>query len=417
MLRLYRAVIIGGLALLVVLLTCSPLWHISASERVVSAWRPTAGPVVSVVRAAPASGGAGAPPAAAPSPAPAQPTAIPAPEIVAAAAPQPVPEDHQLATAIDTYLSGLVDQQYFQGAVLVARGGRVILSKGYGMADAARGTPNTPQTRFRLASVSKQFTATAIMILQARGKLSVQESICAYLDACPDAWRAITVEQLLTHTSGLPNYTDFGSYDPSQAQATTPDELIGRFRDLPLLFAPGSAYMYENSDYVLLGKIVERVSGQPYADFLRDAIFGPLGMRDSGVAAGTEPGDGFAAGYRVFGELAPPLDPSTLFGAGALYSTVEDMYRWDQALYAGRLLPQALLDQMWTPRQSSYGYGWRIDSAFGRRRITHPGLIDGFQTSIARFPDERVTVIVLSNMSGGDVDGVSYFISSLVFGG
>jgi CubicO group peptidase (beta-lactamase class C family) len=341
---------------------------------------------------------------------------------VPAAAPTALPpiaaglQDTAIAAAIDGYLNNLVNVQYFQGAVLVARDGKVILSKGYGMADAARGVANTAQTRFRLASVTKQFTATAIMLLQAQGKLAVGESICLYLEPCPDAWRPITIEHLLTHTSGLPNYTDFGSYEPSQAQPATPDQLVARFRDLPLLFEPGSSYMYENSDYVLLGLIVERASGQSYADFLRDAIFAPLEMRDSGVAAGTA-AEGQAIGYRVFGEPAPALDPSTLFSAGSLYSTVEDLYRWDQALYTTRLLPQPLLDAMWTPHMNNYGYGWMIDSAFGRRRIDHPGLIDGFQTMIARYPDDRVTVIVLSNMTGADVDGVSYYLASLVFGG
>jgi CubicO group peptidase (beta-lactamase class C family) len=412
-----------------VLLTCSPLWNVGAraDKRVISAWRPTptapaisgqAAPAQPASAAARTGGDSSLGAQANLSPAAAQPTTTPAPAIVGVAAPQPAstPQDSQLAASVDAYLNDLASQQYFEGAVLVARNGQVILSKGYGMADATRNIANTPQTRFRLASLTKQFTATAIMILQARGKLNVQDSICGYLDPCPDAWRPITIHQLLTHTSGLPNYTDLGSYEPTQAQPATPAELVARFRDLPLIFAPGTSYMYENSDYVLLGTIVERVSGQSYADFLRDAIFAPLGMRDSGVAAGTAPGEGEATGYRVAGEPAPLLDPSTLFAAGSIYSTVEDMYRWDQALYTTRLLPQALLDAMWTPQSNNYGYGWKIDSAFGRRRIGHPGLIDGFQTSIERFPDDRVTVIVLSNMSGADVDGISYYLASLVFG-
>jgi CubicO group peptidase (beta-lactamase class C family) len=139
-------------------------------------------------------------------------------------------------------------------------------------------------------------------------------------------------------------------------------------------------------------------------------------MRDSGFAVGTAAGPGEAIGYRVFGEPAPSLDPTTLFSAGGLYSTVEDMYRWDQALYTDQLLPAPLLAEMWAPHAENYGYGWRVDSAFGRVRISHPGLIDGFQTMIARYPTDHMTVIVLSNMTGADVDGVSYYIASMVFG-
>jgi CubicO group peptidase (beta-lactamase class C family) len=256
-------VIVAGLALLGVLLTCSPLWQLQArsNQSYISAWRPTPGPIVAVARA-----GSLEQPRASGGPAPtAQPIVAVAVPTVAPTAIPPIAADLQntaIAAAIDGYLNDLVNLQYFQGAVLVARDGRVILSKGYGMADAARGIANTPQTRFRLASVTKQFTATAIMLLQAQGKLAVGDSICLYLEPCPDAWRLITIEHLLTHTSGLPNYTDFGSYEPSQAQPTTPDELVARFRDQPLLFAPGSSYMYENSDYVLLGMIIERASGQ-----------------------------------------------------------------------------------------------------------------------------------------------------------
>jgi CubicO group peptidase (beta-lactamase class C family) len=405
--RVSRDVIIAGVALLAVLLTCSPLWQLRAraDRAVISAWRPTPATVRVAV-------GAAAPRA---TPAPTQ---VPSPPPVAAPLPSPAAPDaveSLLAAQLDGYLNDLANGRLFQGAVLIARGDRVILSKGYGFADAARGISNSAQTRFRLASVSKQFTAAAILLLQARGQLDVGASICGYLEGCPDAWQPITIQHLLTHTSGLPNYTDFASYDATQAQPTTPDELVSRFRDQPLLFAPGTGYMYENSDYVLLGVIIERVSGQPYADFIRSAIFEPLGMHDSGFAAGAA-GEGDAVGYRVVGEPAPPLDPTTLYSAGGLYSTVEDMYRWDQALYTTQLLPAPLLAEMWTPHAGNYGYGWRIDSVFGRRRIGHPGLMDGFQTMIARYPDDRVTIIVLSNMTGADVDGVSYYLASLVFG-
>jgi CubicO group peptidase (beta-lactamase class C family) len=322
-----------------------------------------------------------------------------------------------LRRSIDTYLNDIVKAGWFQGSVLVARNGEVIISKGYGMADSAQGTPNSAQTRFRLASVTKQFTAAAIMILQARGQLNVQDAVCTYVPECPDAWRDVTIQHLLTHTAGLVNYTDFMSYEPSQMQPSTPDELIARFRNEPLLYPPGTTYFYENSDYVLLGRIIEQVSGQPYADFLRDAIFTPLQMHDSGVAAGLGNGPGYAVGYGSVGAPAPPLDTSTLFSAGAIYSTVEDMYRWDQALYTDALLPAALRSQMFTPFLRDYAFGWKVDRPGDRLRISHPGMIDGFATYIARYPDDHVTVIVLGNLDSADAVGIGDYLASLVLGG
>jgi CubicO group peptidase (beta-lactamase class C family) len=346
---------------------------------------------------------------------PATPQAISA-QAVPLAAPALSAPPSPLSQTIDNYMNDIVSAGWFQGAILVARDGQLVISKGYGMADAEHGMPNTAQTRFRLASVTKQFTAAAIVILQARGKLNLQDAICAYLPDCPDAWRGITILHLLTHTSGLPNYTDFSSYEPSQMQPATPDELIARFRDLPLLYTPGTIYSYENSDYVLLGRIVEQVSGQSYADFLRDAIFTPLQMRDSGVDSGLGIGPGYAVGYAGFNEKAPALDASTLFAAGALYSTVEDLYRWDQALYTDAIVPAELRGQMFTPFLSDYAFGWKVDRPGDRLRISHPGLIDGFATYIARYPDEHVTVIVLGNMDASNTSGIGDYLASLVFG-
>jgi CubicO group peptidase (beta-lactamase class C family) len=416
--RLIRVIVIAGLAALVLITTCSPpqpraLIAPAAALQAGAEVRPLAPQVADQpqvgdqLRIEPT-----AAPASQPPPAPVS-TIAPAPApLVARSLPQPA---DPLGRAIDSYLNEIVGADWFQGSVLVARGGTVLLSKGYGLADAARGIPNTSQTRFRLASVTKQFTAMAILILQDRGRLDVRDSICAHLADCPETWRPITIHNLLTHTSGLPNYTDFSDYDATQMLPATSDELVARFRDQPLLFPPGTQYMYENSDYVLLGKIVEQASGQSYGDFLRTAIFEPLGMHDSGVDPGAG-AEGQALGYRVPGELAPALDTSTLFAAGSLYSTVEDMYRWDQALYTTKLVPKPLLDAMWTPFLRDYGYGWWITTFNGHHEISHPGLIDGFATSIARYPDDQVTVIVLSNMSGADASSISNYIATLVLG-
>jgi CubicO group peptidase (beta-lactamase class C family) len=409
--RLVRAIVIASVALLVLLVTCSPpppraLFAPAAALQANDAARPLAPRIAGQTRAAQPSPivqpGAVAQAAGRPAATPIPPTIGPA---------QP---DEPLLGAVDGYLSDIAGAGWFQGAVLVAHNGRVLLDKGYGLADVAQNIPNTPQTRFRLASMTKQFTAMAIMILQSRGKLDVQHSVCDYLADCPEAWRPISIHNLLTHTSGLPNYTDFASYDATQMLPATPDELVARFRDQPLLFAPGTQYMYENSDYVLLGLIVERVSGQSYDDFLRAAIFAPLGMRDSGVDHSAGAIVGGAQGYGGGGELAPFLDTSTLFAAGSLFSTVEDLYRWDQALYTTKLLPQPLLDAMWTPYLNDYAYGWRVSSLDGHRQISHPGLIDGFATAIVRLPDDHLTVIVLSNTSSADALGIAQYLAGML---
>jgi CubicO group peptidase (beta-lactamase class C family) len=297
--------------------------------------------------------------------------------------------------------------------VLVARRGTILLSKGYGWASKEGRVPNTPQTRFRLASVSKQFTALAIMKLQAQGKLSVHDPICTHLVDCPAHWRNITIHHLLTHTSGLPNYTEFPSFGAKRMIPTTPDELVGRFRQLRLLSKPGVVFKYQNSDYVLLGLIVERVSGQSYADFLRTSIFEPLDMSASGIAPSVGDAHVDAVGYRFWGRPARLLEPSTLYGCGSLASTVEDVYRWEQALSTNDLLPAAELEQIFTPYHRRYGYGWFVDRIDGRLRTWHPGKIDGFTSSIVRYPEEQVTVIVLSNLWTADADGISAHLADL----
>lgn len=316
----------------------------------------------------------------------------------------------ELSANLDVYLREISNAGWFQGSVLVARGNEVILSKGYGMADASKSLANAPDTRYRIASLSKQFTAVAIMVLYAEGRIDVHESICYYLKPCPSTWTNITIHHLLTHSSGLPNYTDFDSYTPTQMIPTTPQEIVSRFSSMPLLFEPGTSYMYENSDYVLLGLIIEQVSGRSYADYMRQVLFEPLGMYNTSA----DPNFAVTKGYHTVGVEAAPLHVSTLFGAGSISSTVEDLYRWDQALYGTYVLPSLYLNTMWTRHYNNYGYGWMIGEINGMRTISHPGLIDGFSGAIMRVPDAQVTVIVLSNMDAADPYSIATYIAGQV---
>jgi CubicO group peptidase (beta-lactamase class C family) len=316
-------------------------------------------------------------------------TAAPAPEWVA---------------QVDDYLSGLAKQNRFSGAVLVARDGRVLLSKGYGFANVELEVPNTPQTKFRLGSITKQFTAASVLLLQEQGKLSVQDSVCKYVENCPAAWQPVTIHHLLTHTSGIPNLTAFPDYLKTMALPSTVTETIARFRDKPLEFKPGERFNYSNSGYILLGHIVEKVSGKPYSDFVRENIFAPLGMKDTGYDVAGQILKRRASGYRVGPDglsNAPYLDMTIPHGAGGLYSTVEDLYLWGQGLFGGKLLAQKSLDAMLTVVKDYYAYGIGVDTQFKLARIGHSGGINGFNTYVAWFPEERATFVVLSNVENG----------------
>lgn len=321
--------------------------------------------------------------------------------------------------AIDAYLQSLEEEGAFSGAVLVAREGQVLLSKGYGLADREEGVLNTPQTKFRLYSASKQFTAMAILILQDQGMLAVRDHLCDHMVDCPSTWEEITLHQLLVHTSGIPSFTDFANYEATKHIPATPLEIIDRFRDKPLDFPPGREWDYSNSGYILLGYIIEQVSSQPYDAFIQEHIFQPLGMVDSGYDHNL---DDIARGYT--GESgrwrkAEELDMSLPYAAGALYSTVEDMYRWDQALYTEQLVPQALLEEMFTPFAATpiggYGYGWIVTHKHTRPVIRHGGGGDGFITLIERYPDDQVTIIALSNRETADLGTIVTRIGQEVF--
>ncbi|MGQ9893665.1 MAG: serine hydrolase domain-containing protein, partial [Roseiflexus sp.] len=337
---------------------------------------------------------------------------IPTPTLMPGSAPGAPPLD-PLGREIDAYLTGLTISGQFQGAVLVAQDGKVVIARGYGNAD--ENVPNTVSTRFRLASITKQFTAAAILALQQDGKLNVDDSICTYLDNCADAWKTLTIRHLLTHTSGLIDYTDFASFEPTEMYPATPQELVERFRTFPLAFVPGTLYDYCNSNYVLLGLIIERVSGMTYADYLHQRFFLPLGMTATGYDTSRGAIADGAQGYVVPGKKSGFLDASTLYAAGGLYSTVGDLFRWDQALYTDEALAREQLEQMFTPVLRNYGFGWKIEVINGRRRISHPGNMTGVATFFARYPDDRVTIIVLSNMEYANVEGIAGYIESRIF--
>ena len=313
-------------------------------------------------------------------------------------------------------LNEMAEQNLFSGSVLIAREGEILLNNGYGMADREKNVANTPQTKFYLGSITKQFTAMAILMLQAEGKLNVQDRICQYFSDCPAAWQEITIHQLLIHTSGIPHFMDFPMDQPSTSIQT-----IARIKDKPLDFKPGDKWSYSGSGYNVLGYIIEQVSGKRYEVFLEEKIFEPLKMIDTGYAASN---DNLAVGYENNFDVAGNIDMSNLYASGGLYSTVEDLYRWDQALYTEELVSKEVLDAIFTsyiniPPESngeSYGYGWVIADKFNHRWIGHEGIVPGFATELDRYPDDKVTIILLSNKQDTNLLAVTSALAKKVLG-
>jgi CubicO group peptidase (beta-lactamase class C family) len=327
----------------------------------------------------------------------------PAPPPVAPAPPAAL-DPATLENKVDELMDAHVKANGFGGAVLLARGGKPLVSKGYGYANIEWQIPATPQTKLRIGSVTKQFTSMLIMQLRERGKVKIEDSVCVYVSPCPDAWQAVTIHHLLTHTSGIPTYTGLPEWRKVNMVPTTIDEMIGFFRDLPLQWVPGEKFAYNNSGYFLLGVVVEKAAGKKYEQALQDMILTPLGMNDTGY---DWPGTIIprrASGYQGKGPAlsnAAALDMQQPYSAGALYSTVEDLLVWDQALYTEKLLPAAARQIMWTPFKDGYAYGWGIvepsAATFGHKQIAHGGGINGFSSMIIRLPETNVTAIVLSN--------------------
>lgn len=320
--------------------------------------------------------------------------------------PKLLPKD-TIAEKIDQYIQACVALNRFNGAILIAKGNEILLSKGYGFANHEHVIPNTPQTKFRLASVSKQFTALAIMQLQERGLLSVQDPLCNHLPDFPNGDR-ITIHHLLTHMSGLQNFTTFSEYQTQKKELITLEKIIETFKNKPLDFEPGSQHKYCNSGYVLLSYLIEKISGLSYEQFLQENIFRPLGMNNSGYDHNNKILQNRATGYSLDfddGELvhAEYIDMTQTGGAGGLYSTIDDMFRWNCALHNSKLISKDSLQKMITPfKDSFYGYGYgliiEIEPQLGNRTlIWHNGGIEGFRSFNAYFPEEDIIVIILSN--------------------
>jgi CubicO group peptidase (beta-lactamase class C family) len=333
----------------------------------------------------------------------------------------------QKTDVIDALLARYHELGAFNGTVLVAEGGSVIYKKGFGMADFEWQIPNTPDTKFRLGSITKQFTSALILQLVEEGKLTLETTLAAALPYYrTDTGARVTIHQLLNHTSGIPSYTSLPTFrsdvsrDPYGVK-----EFVEKYCSGDLEFEPGSTFRYNNSGYFILGAIIEQVTGQPYDAVLQQRLLTPLGMLATGYDRSGPILERRARGYeQSAGNVrnADYLDMSLPYAAGSLYSTVEDLYRWDQALYGDGVLPAAAKARMFTPGLEKYGYGWGIRKApIGpakavRTSISHGGGINGFSTLIVRVPEDRHLVVLLNNTGGTSLGAMSTGVLDVLYG-
>jgi len=325
-----------------------------------------------------------------------------------------------LEAKVDAYVRPYLEIKGFSGAILIASKGRVLLRKGYGMANYELDAPNTPQTKFHLASISKSFTAAAIMILEERGLLSVSDPLSKYIPDYPEGDK-ITIHHLLIHTSGIPNVNSFPDYNAKSKFPQTLASIIEMFKNQPLTMKPGERSSYSNSNYNVLAFIIEKVSGKSYGDFLKENIFDPLGMKDTGHdGKASAIVKNRASGYAPVGardlENASWIDWTIKTGNGSLYSTVEDLYKWDRTLYTENILKKSALDKMFTPHIEDAGYGWYISRRLNRKVIRFSGRSPGFQGEIQRYVDDDVCVIILSNNYSGAASFMITDLAAMVFG-
>jgi D-alanyl-D-alanine carboxypeptidase len=317
-----------------------------------------------------------------------------------------------LADGVDDYVQAEMLKQHIPGLSLaVLRNGQPVKTAGYGIANVEWNLPARPETVYQVQSITKTFTAAAVMMLVEEGKIAPDDKLTAYLTAVPDCWNGITIRHLLTHTSGIKDFINEPTVD--LRKDISPEEVIRSLAELPLNFAPGEKYAYSNTGYHLLGMIIHKITGKLWGDFLAERVFDPLQMSDTRVISLSEIIPNRASGYLwVNGRLQNGqfIAPSILgYAGGGLRSTVLDLAKWDAALYTEKLLKPGTLEQMWTPAtlndgtKTSYGFGWGVGEFRGQRMLSHSGShMTGFKTAFLRFPGEKLTVIVLTNQRNAD---------------
>lgn len=323
-----------------------------------------------------------------------------------------------VATNIDDFVREEMTRQRIPGvSLLINKDGKIVLAKGYGLANVELQVPVKPETVFQSGSVGKQFAATAVMMLVEEGKLSLDDKVTKYLTNLPPSWANITVRHLLTHTSGLGDYPS----DFDLQQDYTEDELLARVAATPLAFPCGEKWSYSNLGYLTLGILIGKVTGKFYGEFLQERIFKPLGMTTARIISEADIVTNRAAGYRLVNgrlknqEWVSPTMNTT--ADGSLYLTVYDLAKWDDALYTDKLIKHFDLEQMWTPvtlnsgKTHPYGFGWALGNVRGHRLIHHGGAWQGFHCDIQRFVDDKLTVIGFDNLAQSNLEKIIHGVA------
>ena len=335
------------------------------------------------------------------------------------------------AEQIDDLLEKYHEYDQFNGSALVADDGKIIFSEGFGMANLEHNIPNKPETKHRIGSITKQFTAALVLQLVEQGKLQLDQPISTYLPNYEGpAADVVTIHHLLTHSSGIPSYTSFpGFFEEHSRDPKTPAEFVKTFSDSTLQFTPGERFVYNNSAYFLLGHIIEEVTGNTYEQVLKENILDPLNMNNTGFDHHENILKNRASGYERNGSgyvNAPYLDMSLPYAAGSLYSTVEDLYKWDRALETDKILSEASKELMFKPHisagSSDYGYGWMLGTMpVGKNKdsvkiIGHGGGINGFNSLLVRFPEEDDFVVLLNNTGRTNLQDMVMGINNILHG-
>jgi CubicO group peptidase (beta-lactamase class C family) len=358
-------------------------------------------------------------------------------------------QTNEIGRAVDQYLSIRTEMGRFSGAVLVARGDRVMLRKGYGFADVERRIPYTPETRHQIASITKMFTSMAALKLRDAGKLRLEDSICKYLKDCPATWQSVTVQNLMRHNSGIPDYEEkleLGSdkYMKFMTQPNVTEAIFEDAKKQPLDFKPGEKFHYSNTGYIVLGYVIAGAAHHSFAEVLTDTVLRPAGLKHTGVVGwGALPkniANGYTfedigwekmlAGYpltaghlKVRAQLngrrltkSERLALTPASGDGCLYSTLDDLLRWSRIMDGSSFVPAVEAAEVFTPGLDVYGYGWMSDTLFERKRLRHTGALPGYTSQISKFPEEKITLIFFSNLDRAPMQRIVRDVSAIVFG-
>jgi D-alanyl-D-alanine carboxypeptidase len=321
------------------------------------------------------------------------------------------------ADNVDDYVKAEMQKQRIPGLSLaVVKEGKVIKAEGYGLANVELNVPARPETVYKIASVSKQFIATGIMLLLQEGRIGLDDKVGKYLDGTPESWNGVTIRHLLTHTSGI--VREGPGFDPFKDQKDI--DVIKSAYPLPLRFPTGEKYEYCNVGYFSLAEIISRVSGKPWGDFMNERVFAPLGMAATRPTSFSAIVPNRAGGYEWRdGKMQNAGEYVALRPSGAFLSTVLDLAKWDAALYTDAFLKQATREQMWTPVKLNsgatypYGFGWSLEPLGKHRRVDHGGSLPGFRSHFMRLPDDKLSVIVLTNSGGANPAGIARGVAAI----